>query len=281
MNTNINNKTEGIATSGLSKKEHYSWDNLDDVSTHMIIPISKLNVDTSYQRGEASNSSTIQKAKHMQHAAIGAIIVAKRLDGSFWIVDGLQRTLAASKRGDVTEIDCMVFNSHGQDHEAKVFLLCNKGRISVSACHKYQTSVTAGINPESEIDNWLKSNGFLVSAHSGRGCIRFPTKLIQAWGFNKEACKRALIITRQICGIDEINANVFCGVSTLIRNKINVESEVQKIISLGGLIKIQKEINTVAITLGLNKSLKVCGLGVLSVINHKRRKKLSVSQWSE
>jgi hypothetical protein len=271
----------GIATSGVIKKDHYSWDELDSKCRHMMIPINTLNIDTSYQRGEASNISTIQKAKHMQYAAMGAIVVAKRQDGTFWIVDGLQRTLAAQRRGDVTQMNCMVFDSRGSNHEAEVFLLCNKGRIPVSCYHKYKTSVTAGRMPESEIDAWLNERGYVVSNQSRRSSIRFPGKLIQTWLFNKEACKQALDITKEICEGGELNADIFCGVAILIRNGINVKSEVRKIFLLGGATKVMKEINTTAITLGSSKSLKVCGLGLLAVINHKRHRKLRVESWNK
>lgn len=271
----------GIAISGISKKDHYSWDELDSKCSHNRILINELNIDPSYQRGEASNSSTIEKARHMQHAAIGAIIVGKRKDGTFWVVDGLQRTLAAQRRGDVKEMDCMVFQSRGVHHEAEVFLLCNKGRIPVSSYHKYKTCVTAGRMPEAEIDAWLTSNGFVVSDQSRRCAIRFPSKLIQSWLMNKDACKQALELTREICSGDELNADVFVGVAILIRNNVNVKTEVRKIVSLGGVTKIQREINSIAITLGVSKSLKVCGMGLLAVINHKRHKKIRVDTWDK
>jgi hypothetical protein len=271
----------GIATSGMIKKDHYSWDDLDSKCRHMRIPIHTLNVDPSYQRGEASNTSTLEKAKHMQHAAMGAIIVAKRQDGTFWIVDGLQRTLAAQRRGDVTGMDCMVFDSRGSNHEADVFLLCNKGRIAVSAYHKYKTSVTAGRMPESEIDAWINERGYTIGDQPRKSAIRFPTKLIQAWTLNKEACKQALDVTREICENGELNSDIFCAVAILIRNGINVKSEVKKILSLGGATKVLKEINTTAITLGLTKSWKVCGIGLLSVINYKRQKKIRVESWDK
>jgi len=273
-------KTEGIAQSGLTKKEHYSWQDMDAPCSYQKIPIAELKVDTSYQRGEASNASTIEKAKNMQYAAMSAIIVAKRPGGTHWIVDGLQRTLAAKKRGDITHMDCMVFDSKGQNHEAEIFLLCNKGRIPVTALHKYKTSVTAGRSPESEIDKWLLENGFCVNDYAGQGIIRFPYRLVENWAYNESACKQAILISSEICQ-GEINVEVFNAVAILIRNGINVRQEVTKIKSLGGQTRIQKEINTMAITLGVTKSLKTCGLGLLAVINHKRHKKIKVEQWSK
>jgi hypothetical protein len=271
---------EGIATSGLTKKDHYSWQDMDSPCRHQRIKISELNVDNTYQRGEASNTSTIEKAKSMQYAAMSAIVVAKRPDGTYWIVDGLQRTLAAKRRGDIDHIDCMVFDSKGQNHEAEVFLLCNKGRVPVKAMHKYKTSVAAGRTPESEIDKWLLENGFSVNEYAGESIIRFPSKLVQNWEMNESACKQALSLTREICQT-EVNADVFCAIAILIRNGINVRQEVSKIISLGGQSRILKEINAIAITLGISRSLKACGLGLLSVINHKRQKKIRVESWSK
>jgi hypothetical protein len=74
---------------------------------------------------------------------------------------------------------------------------------------------------------------------------------------------------------------VFCGVAILIRNGINVRQEISKILTLGGQTRVQKEINTIAITLGVSKSLKICALGLLSVINHTRQKKIKVESWDK
>lgn len=216
----------------------------------------------------------------MQHAALAAIVVGQRSDGTYWIVDGLQRTIAAKRRGDIEFMDCMVFQSNGRQHEADVFLLCNKGRIPVSALHKYKTSVAANRSPEAEIDRWVTENGFTVIDHAGPGNIRFPAKLVQAWDMNPTAAKQALLISREICG-GEPHCDVFSGVAILLRNGINVRAEVRKIISLGGYEKILKEINAIAITLGVSKSLKTCGLGLLAVINHKRHKKIRVESWEK
>ena len=271
---------EGIALSGLTKKEHYSWDDMDDKCAHMRLQIDLLKVDNSYQRGEASNASTIDKAKHMQHAAMGAIVVGKREDGSLWIVDGLQRALAAKRRGDITEIDCMVFESAGSRHEAEVFLLCNKGRVSVTAKHKYRTSVIAGRSPEAEIDKWLTDNGYSVADQSGEGIVRFPAHLVLAWKLNEPSCKQALQLTSEICQ-GEPNCYVFDGIATLIRHGVNVRAEVKRLISMGGQSRLLKEINTIAITLGSAKSWRVCALGVLAAINYKRSKKIRIESWEK
>jgi hypothetical protein len=275
-----NSKTEGIASSGLTKKDHYSWSEMDSRTVHMRIPIAMLRIDQSYQRGEVSNDSTIQKAKSMQYAAAGAIVVGKRSDGTFWIVDGFQRTLAAQKRGDIDAMDCMVFESMGSHHEAEIFLLCNKGRAPVSAMHKYRTSVTAGRNPETHIDRWLIENGFRIGDQAGQGVIRFPAKYVQNWEFNENVCKLATFITSEIC-LGELNCDVFVAVAILLRNGIDVKSEVKKLISIGGESRILKEINTIAITLNASKSLRVCGMGLLTAINHKRRRKISVNSWEK
>jgi len=265
-------KTGGLAASGKTKTEHYNWDELDSACKYMRIDIKKLNIGP-YQRGEASAFSVIEKARHMQHAALGAVVVGKRDDGTFWLVDGLQRKLAAQRRGDVSGLDCMVFNSKGEKHEAEIFLLCNKGRIAVDAVHKYRTSVIAGRDPEKSIDLWLTQHELQIINDKSKGKISFPTAIVQSWNNNADVCKRALLATREICD-GRILRDIFQGVALLIKHGVNVEGEQAKLFKIGGQARLQKEINTVAILSGKGKNWTVCARGVLNAINYRRRRKV-------
>lgn len=258
----------------MTKIERYKWDELDSKCTHKRLPIQALNVGA-YQRGEASSMGTTSKAAHYSRAAAGAVIVGERKDGTYWLVDGLQRKLAAEKRADITHLDCMVFPSNGERHEAEVFLLCNRGRVAVSALHKYHASVRAGFEPEKTIDAWLSENGYCASDCKCKKEIKCITRFVNSWKLDAESAKTALFICDEICD-GFINGFIYEGIWVLLRKGVDVAGNKQKLIRLGGMDAILREINATAILCGKSKTWSTCAAGILSLINKRRQKKIYI-----
>lgn len=263
-----------MVSSTMTKIDRYKWDELDSKCTHKRLPLSVLNIGA-YQRGEASALGTTSKAAHYSRAAAGAVIVGEREDGTYWLVDGLQRKLAAEKRADITHLDCMVFASNGEQHEAEVFLLCNRGRVAVSALHKYFASVRAGFEPEKTIDMWLRENGYRVSGNGNLKEIKCITRFVNSWKLDIASAKEALFICDEICG-GIINGFVYEGIWVLLRKGVDVSANKQKLIRLGGMNAILHEINATAILCGKSKTWSTCAAGILSLINKKRQKKITI-----
>lgn len=270
----ITEMASGIAHDGRTKVERYEWDALKDRSRHMRIKIEDLNVDD-YQRGEAKRGSTIQKAKHWDHSAAGAVIVGQRSDGSFWVVDGLQRTLAEALRGDIDAVDCMVFKSDGTEHEARVFQLCNLGRIPVDAIHKFRVAVKAGDDTECAIHDWVLANGFRIAADKCKNNIGFPAYVVQFWTANTDAVKRALLFSKRV-GDGDMCSEVFKGAYMLITRGVDIEKYEDSIIKRGGHKLLLRDINSVAIEAGVSKNLNVCARGMLSSINYRRKLRVEI-----
>jgi hypothetical protein len=254
--------------------DRYKWDELDSKCTHKRLPLSALNIGA-YQRGEASARITTSKAAHYRQAAAGAVVVGERKDGTYWLVDGLQRKLAAEKRGDITHLNCMVFSSNGEQHEAEIFLLCNRGRVAVSALHKYHASVRAGFEPESTINTWLNLNGYSVGDNKNRKEIKCVTRFVDSWKYDEENAKKALVICDEICD-GFINGFVFEGIWVLLRKGVDVSLYKDKLIRLGGRDAILNKINTTAILCGKSKTWSTCAAGVLSLINKGKQNKISI-----
>ena len=270
----VTEMASGIAHDGRTKVERYEWDALKARSKHMRIKIAELNVDE-YQRGEAKRLSTIQKAKHWDHAAAGAVVVGQRSDGSFWVVDGLQRTLAEALRGDIDAVDCMVFQSEGTEHEARVFQLCNLGRIPVNAIHKFRVAVKAGDEVECAVQNWVLANGLRIAGDKGKNEIGFPSYVVQFWPANTDAVKRALLFSKRV-GDGDMCSDVFKGAYLLITRGVEIEKYESSIIKRGGHKRLLRDINATAIEAGVSKNLNVCARGILSSINYRRKLRVEI-----
>ena len=183
--------------------------------------------------------------------------------------------MAAEKRADITHLDCMVFPSNGERHEAEVFLLCNRGRVAVSALHKYYASVRAGFEPEQTINTWLESNGYRVTDNGHRKEIKCVTRFVNSWKLDTASAKSALFLCDEICD-GFINGFVYEGIWVLLRKGVDVAANKQKLIRLGGMNAILHEINATAILSGKSKTWSTCAAGILSLINKRRQKKIHI-----
>ena len=106
------------------------------------ISVEELNISDAYQRTIVTGRVN-RIVKNLDQDAFGSLTVGERSDGSFWVVDGMQRLTAARKLG-IVMVPCDVFESEGQEHEARVFRLKNKERTNVSSMALFKAQLTEG-----------------------------------------------------------------------------------------------------------------------------------------
>lgn len=94
---------------GLDKVQRYGWTMQDKQGEQRQINKNLLLVNDDYQR-TASASKILEIASEWSWIGCGVIIVAKR-DGSYWVIDGQHRVLAAKRRSDIKEMPCLVLMS--------------------------------------------------------------------------------------------------------------------------------------------------------------------------
>ena len=77
-------------------------------------PIADLQIDESYQRSiDTGPSQSLVKriARDWDWGLCQPLNVAKREDGSLWVIDGQHRLAAARDRGDIYDLPCVVIAS--------------------------------------------------------------------------------------------------------------------------------------------------------------------------
>jgi hypothetical protein len=260
-----------------SKAQDYKWAKPGDNGIQQMVPIGELNVDMTYQRCEVSHANTLAIAKDFDWVAFGNVIVMKRADGKLYVIDGQQRTLAAKLRGDIEKVPCVIFESNGVEHEARGFIATNTRRRSVSAITKFHARVLAKESPDTEIQDWLDSIGFRVSADNTSNCIAFPTRFIETWKASKETAKKAFHIQCDIIGPGEsVNSEIHCGICYLLSKDVEVRRYVDKMKSMGGKPAVLRAINTAKIELSRSGD-KTYGLGILTMINYKLKNKIDAA----
>lgn len=117
-----------------------------------------LKVSDSYQRAVVPQRVK-RITKGLDPNAFGSLTVGHRRDDTYWVVDGFQRLTAARALG-ITSVPCDVFESEGEEHEAKIFRLKNRERTGVSACELFHAQITERDEQTLEIVEAVKSAGF-------------------------------------------------------------------------------------------------------------------------
>lgn len=198
------------------KKEQPNLEPVDNLALLQIchpeeLTLSEVKVDRSYQRGIVEGQ--VKKIlKNFREYSLGSLIAAEREDGSYWVVDGQQRSEALRRKG-YTTYHFMVFKSNGPQHEAEVFGDVNSKRKSLLKTEQFAADLTAGESESTNIAQVVIDCGFEFGK-SAKGwpkldCVQSLRKiwrkggeelltktletLKSAWNENKDACKEFLV----------------------------------------------------------------------------------------
>jgi len=139
---------------------------LIDITSVHDIPIHLIRVDEKYQR-EVDEPRVKKIAANFDPRLCGTLTVARRADGTLWVVDGQHRLKAAIVIG-LTHITCQVFNSSGSAVEAALFYRIQKERKAVGSVGNHKSLVEAGDPDAVAIQEVLNRYGFCISTTGSR-----------------------------------------------------------------------------------------------------------------
>lgn len=117
-----------------------------------------LRVDETYQRGRGPRVAGM--ARKWSWSLCNALTVAERENGSYWVVDGHQRLLAALENVNITTLPCMVFHSSGAHEEAAVFKDIDSQRSKLGPHVVFKARLAAGEPAAVELNELLASRGY-------------------------------------------------------------------------------------------------------------------------
>lgn len=94
----------------------------------------------------------------------GTLVLSKRKDGSFFVIDGQHRLVVARRREQAGfEMDCEVHEDLSLADEAEMFLRHNKFRKSARPYDNFKVALTAGYPDEVRVDAEVRARGLEVS----------------------------------------------------------------------------------------------------------------------
>jgi hypothetical protein len=129
------------------------------------VGIDRLQVDTAYQRatdGPHSRRIIVGMVKEWNWALCQPLVVARRTDGSLWILDGQHRHAGATERGDIVHLPCVVLPAIGADEEARAFVDLNTKRQRLSQTDIFHGMLAAGDLEAKATAELLEATGWRV-----------------------------------------------------------------------------------------------------------------------
>lgn len=132
-------------------------------------PLDRLNVDPAYQRatdGPRSRQLIARMVKEWNWALCQPLVVARRADGSLWILDGQHRHAGAAARGDIPFLPCVVQSSLDVAGEARTFVQLNTERQKLTQAEVFHGQLAAGDPDAKAVQQLLDDTGWKVVRHS-------------------------------------------------------------------------------------------------------------------
>ena len=256
----------------VSKIERYGWSVADTPGEFMQISKHELNVDHSYQRDRIVVSKVRQIASEWSWAGCGCILVAMRSDGSFWVFDGQHRVLAAKTRADITNLPCLVFECVDITQEATGFLIANAERKPVQAIDKFKALVMTGNKAAKVVEGVFEKLGVTIAHRpESAGQIKCVSKCLALAQKDAKVFEWALQSTIELCGEEPIHRDILDGLFW-IEEKYGLcgTKRFDDALSDASRSDILDSISKYAAAEG-RRGEKVCGAGILKVLNKKRR----------
>jgi ParB-like nuclease domain len=131
--------------------------------------IADLSIDPEYQRSIENGSSLtlIRKiAMFWDWSLFHPLAVARRPDGSLWVVDGQHRLAAVRLRRDMHDVPCVVTPFASRADEAASFVAMNVQRRALSAIDLFKAALVAGDDNASAVADLMAAAGLSLAPHS-------------------------------------------------------------------------------------------------------------------
>jgi hypothetical protein len=190
----------GKSNKRMSKVERYGWILRDMPGVFMEISKADLNIDHSYQRDDINEPKILEIAKNWSWVGCGAILVAVRPDGTWFVFDGQHRVLAARKRSDVLTLPCMVYECESVQQEAVGFLVSNDHRKPVTAIGKFKSLVMAEDEIAVRVREVLEQHGLeLCKTATKPGQIKCVRRCQFMCSTNATSFERCLALAAEAC----------------------------------------------------------------------------------
>lgn len=210
--------------SSTPKREKYNWRPLGKQGQFQMIPKTSLYVDRAYQRseGEVSQNKILKYAADWHWMLCGVLLVVRRPDGSYLVVDGQHRALAALTRDDISELPCLVFSLDDVTEEARTFVAAATVRTSISTVTRHKASVVAMDPVSLAVEEAAQACGCTISKSDGAGHIKAVSTLTSMVREDADIARLCLALVREMAGPSTLSGDVLAALFWLARKEPSV-----------------------------------------------------------
>ena len=139
------------------------------------IAVSRLNVEPTYQRNtdsDASRKIIAGMVRQWDWTLCQPLTVARRADGSLWVLDGQHRRDGAIERGDIPFLPCTVSSSLDHKAEARTFVELNTRRQKLTQGQIFHGMLAAGDPEAKRVQDLLDQTGWRVMRHTNTAAYK-------------------------------------------------------------------------------------------------------------
>lgn len=130
------------------------------------VPVSDLSVDETYQRrtdNDASRRLIASIAGKFDWRLFGILLVSRRPDDTFKVIDGQHRWAAAEMRGDIDQVPCCLSRFPNAEEEAQFFIVANRARKPMNRLDDFHAALAAADDDALEIKRLVEEAGLSVA----------------------------------------------------------------------------------------------------------------------
>lgn len=130
--------------------------------------LDRLSMDVSYQRStdnDASRRLIASIAANFDWRLCTPLVVSRRPDGTFPVIDGQHRLLAARLRG-MDDLPCCVFTYDSAEEEAKMFVAANRSRKAMNRLDDFHAAMAAGDSDAHQVLQLVTDAGLSIARNT-------------------------------------------------------------------------------------------------------------------
>jgi len=268
-------RAERISTK-LSKIDRFGWIIKGKPAEFAWVHKADLKIDHRYQRAIHSGR-VVAMAREWDWVACGAIIVALRADGEWFVVDGQHRVEAARKRADISDLPCLIFEVEGIREEAAGFLASNIGRKPMSYVERFNALLQAQDEVALRVEGMVDGSGRKIGKVPGPHTVSCLQSLMRAMVADEKACRRVWPLVIDVVSGGSLDAdtfNAFFWLETSLPRGVSLSEKAWRDrVCRIGRAAIQREVNASIVYRGKGGP-RSCGIGLLKAINKGLRNTL-------
>ena len=266
------------AGKAVTKVAAYGWSFSDKPGIMQPVAKELLHIDPDYQRLKINNVKVLSIARIWSWVKCGTLIVARRPDGTLFVVDGQHRKLAADKRSDITELPCIIFYALSVEDEARDFLAVNTGRTGVGTVDKFRAMLRYGDQAAVTVDAFIKANGYTISENArseDQNSVKCIMQILRCHKENPQVAERIFEMCAQIADGKKIDEKLYGGMFYLEKaiapNHSLADYDYVPVLAKIGVPAILKSIGEARAFYVGDGGTRVWAIGIHRLVNKGRR----------